>query len=356
MGWGGFLALMKKGVVLLFRKAPVSWRGRGKLVAAFVFVLGALIAVPTVSNAKPTPSSVKLFTARISPPTATGNAAGSWTETVHNCGLSDSETPCNVSSTIGLAVVQIGVPAAFQASDFSVTSPTTSTGNHKWDVSYNSSTHIITAQADTGSDKLAAGESVAITFSATLSSCAVTGDQPFPTQAWGDFNHSDQFTVAGTNGSTTANPVVTINSCTLDPGESATGPNGTTVTNGSDETVSLSFGANFACPSDPQWAAGYHMPDAVTITPEGTTTNVKPFTFTFNPISGVDSSWYVVCYSSDTSATTGTILPRCYTADGTLHDPPCVSDQRRTLPPYSSSNPDKISITIRVPAGDPLTH
>jgi hypothetical protein len=341
---------------LSFRNAPVSWRGRGKLLAAFVFVLGALVAVPTVSNAKSSPASVKLFTAHILPTTATGNAAGSWTETVHNCGASDSETPCNVSSTIGLAIVQIGVPAAFQTSDFSVASPTKTSGNHSWTATYNSSTHVITAQAATGSDKLAAGESVGITFSATLSSCATTGSQSFPTQAWGDFTYADQFTVAGTNGSTTANPTVTISGCILGTGGSATGPNGTTVTNGSDETVTVSFGGNFGCPSDPQWAAGYHMPDAVTITPNGTTTNVKPFTFTFNPISGVDSSWYVVCYSSDTSATTGTILRRCYTADGTLNDPPCVSDQRRTLPPYSTSNPDKISITIRVPAGDPWTH
>jgi hypothetical protein len=250
----------------------LSRRGRLFFLASALLLVAALVAAPSVSGAKPPgPASVKLFTAEISPGTAVGNMTNTWTETVHNCGPNETTTPCNVSSTIGLAVVRVSIPSGFQTNDFSAS--ISSASGHSWTATYNSTTHVVTAQASTGSDKLQAGESVQIAFHATPSSCTA-GAQTFSTQAWGDFTFSDQFTVAGTNPSTTtATPIVTItpNEGCLESGDTAVGPDGQTETITGNFTGHLlvTFGGDLDCNFGTfggQWF-DFHLPTQVNITP-----------------------------------------------------------------------------------------
>jgi hypothetical protein len=345
------------------------------LVAMTLILMGALVAAPSVSGAKPPgPASVKLFTAAISPGTAVGNMTNTWTETVHNCGPNETSTPCNVSSTIGLAVVRVSIPSRFQTNDFSAS--ISSASGHSWTATYNSTTHVVTAQASTGSDKLQAGESVQIAFHATPSSCT-PGAQTFSTQAWGDFTFSDQFAVAGTNpSSTTATPTVTITGCSLASGESITDPDTqqTETISGFQGHVFVTFGGNLSCSFDPtfgtQWMQ-YRLPTQVNITPgdDFVAGTPKISTSTF-PATGVDSSLYLICYGvpkadhptpfktrgggdAETKTVDGVeswvgILPNCYNPlTGQTRPEPCVSEQ------FLNTTTNRIVISIRIPPGDP---
>lgn len=338
-------------------RSRLSSRVRLALVAASVLLISAMLAAPQVSQAKP--AAVKLFTAHIAPSTSDGGVPGAWNETVHNCGPNDTDTPCNRASTIGLALVRIAVPNAFQTSDFSVSIQSAS--GHNWTAGYDSTTHLVTAQAATGSDKLQAGESAVIHFTATP--LCTSGTYQFSTQAWGDFSFGDQFTVAASNpSSTVANPPVTISGCGLLSGGSVTDPTGTqTETVGGDFTgyLNVTFGGTLSCGGDAQWAAGYQLPYQVTITPGPLFVagrDPKTSTSTFDPtvpgdssIDG-DSSWYRICYSQGPDATP-TILPLCYPGGGAnLNPPPCVDQQYRDFTTH------KIVITILLPKDDPLKH
>jgi hypothetical protein len=366
----------------------LSSRVRLALVAASVLLISGLLAGPEVSQAKP-PATVKLFTAHFFPPndTADGGVLGAWNETVHNCGSSDTDTPCNRASTIGLAFVRVAVPPAFQTTGFSVSIQSAS--GHHWTVGYDAN-YLVTAQAATGSDKLQAGESVVIHYTGTP--LCTSGAQPFSTQAWGDFTFGDQFFVAGTTPpNPVATPTVTINGCALGNGDTATDEttHETVTVNGLADgaTVDVSFGGNQAdCSGDsnfgPQWSR-YHLPTQVNISAPSTVgTSPKIFTFEFpqnaDVVGGGDSSWYLICYQSDHSFTdrsghpavfnsdsglyTG-LLPDCYNPGDATHEDstraePCVSEQSLIgsgAPPWTVSE-GLVHISIRVPAGDPRAH
>jgi hypothetical protein len=318
-----------------------SPRVRLALVAASILLIAAVVAAPEVSIAR---AAVKQFKASMNPTTAVGQVSGSWTETVQNCGTATA-APCTAASTIGLGTIQISVPSEFRP----ITSVTASSPqNRNWTVSYDAGSGTIQAYATTGSDKLQPGEVLNITFSATPSTCA-TGTKTFTTSAWGSTPTpgTDAFVIQPPQ------PTITITGCQLHSGDSITGPNGTTVTgNNFDGTVAVNFGGTLTC-DNAQWSS-YHLPDVINIDPSGVTSStVKTFTFTFDA-GTADSSWYLICYATDPSATTGSVLRPCFnTADGTTRDPPCVSEQFRTLP---STNPDKIVISIRVPSADPKVH
>jgi hypothetical protein len=335
-------------------RSRLSSRVRLPLVAASVLLISAMLAAPQVSQAKP--AAVKLFTAHIAPITSDGGVPSAWNETVHNCGPSDTDAPCNRASTIALAFVRIAVPNAFQTSDFSASIQSAS--GHNWTAGYNSTTHLVTAQATTGSDKLQAGESAVIHFTATPK--CISGDQQFSTQAWGDFSFGDQFTVAGTTNIVVATPTVTISGCDLGPGDSVTDPTGTqkeTVDGDFTGTLNVVFGGNLSCSDDAQWQAGYQLPYQVTITPGPgfqAGSGPKISTSTFDPtvpgdssIDG-DSSWYRICYQ-DSEGTR--ILPLCYPGGGAdLNPPPCVDQQYRDFTTH------KIVIAILLPTDDPAKH
>jgi hypothetical protein len=359
----------------------LSRRGRLVFVAVALLLVGALVAAPGISGAKPPgPASIKLFTAAISPDTAMGNVTNTWTETVHNCGPNETATPCNLSSTIGLAVVRVSIPSGFQTNDFSASIGSAS--GHSWTATYNSTTHVVTAQASTGSDKLQAGQSVQIAFHATPSTCA-TGAQTFSTQAWGDFNFSDQFTVAGSNGSTTAIPTVTITpngACVTSGGEVTQGDQSETIS-GFGGHVIITFGGDLDCSSDPfgpQWML-YRLPTQVNITPGDDFVAGTPKISTSRfPAEEADSSLYLICYGVPKAgspnpeanrfttrggdpAAPGTvngveswvgILPNCYnptTEPPSINPPPCVSEQFLDI----TTDPDQIVISVRIPPGDP---
>jgi hypothetical protein len=212
-------------------------------------------------------------------------------------------------------------------------------------VSYSSG--IIQATALQGVNKLQPGQSLVISFTATPATCA--GTDTFSTSAFGGTSSpfTDKFNIGGSQ------PTVQVTGCQLSPGGSITGPGGTTVTAGNDwtGTVDVSFQGTLACPDNAQWAAGYHLPDVVTIDPSGVTSDtVKSFTFTFTGTA--DSSFYVICYSPNSTDTTGTILDPCYSGTGDVLTtaPPCVAKQ------YKVFNTNTVSIKIRVPSGDPRAH
>jgi hypothetical protein len=227
-------------------RRKVSRRGRLSLFATFALLVAVVVAVPGISAAR---AAVKQFKASIDSPTALGNVAGSWTETVQNCGAA-STAPCTASSTIGLGTIRIAVPTEFRP----ITSVSASSPNSRnWTVSYDSGTGNINGFATLGSDKLQPGESVLITFSSTPSTCNA-GTKTFTTSAWGSTPTpgSDPFVIQ------TAQPTIQITGCQLSPGGNTTGPNGTNITNDSDVTVGVSFGDNLTC-DNTQWNS-YHLP------------------------------------------------------------------------------------------------
>jgi hypothetical protein len=129
--------------------------------------------------------------------------------------------------------------------------------------------------------------------------------------------------------------------------------------------ILASFGGDLDCSGDPtygaQWLA-YHLPNQVNLS---ATPSPSTFTITFNATNGSDSSWYLICFSSTTSFVDRSgnsvapgkpgILAACYDpATANTRIAPCVSEQYRTLP--MSLNPNKIVISMKVPAGDPRGH
>jgi len=328
----------------------LSRRGRVLFVATFLLVAALVFAVPGVGNAR---NAIKQFKASVDPTTASGHVPGTWKETVQNCGPA-STAPCDGShpSTINMGTIQIAVPPEFRPiTSVSAASPSGQT-TRNWTVSYNADAGTINGYANQGTDKLQPGESILITFSATPSTC--TGPTPpgFTISAWG--STPTPGTDVFTNQSSASEYSVTISGCQLSPGGSITGPNGTTVTAGTDwtGTVDVSFQGTLACPGNPKWDAGYHLPDVVTIDPSGvTSTTVKSFTFSF--VGVADSSFYVICYSHSDTDPTGMILDPCYSGSGDALDtpPPCVAKQYKV---FDSTN--TVKIKIRVPAGDPRAH
>jgi hypothetical protein len=346
---------------MFVRKPGLSWRGRLPLVATFLLLMGAIIAAPGVSNAR---AAQKFFTATINPSTVSGSiTAQSFTVTITNC--SSGVANCGIPSSIALGSAKILVPTRFSNVSFvSATSPTegpwTGSGTG-WDGTY-------IKAASSGSNKLAPGEVLNVTFTADVSGCSNTGSPyQFTTSAYGSTTwdqppgNSEPFSIVTPPGQ----PQVAIDGCVLHDGESATDPDtGETVTvNGlqEGESVTVSFPkVNLLdCSAVPnfgtQWSS-YHLPSQVNIS---TVPSAATFTFTFPTPTGTDSSWYLICWQSASSWTDRndsfvaagghSILANCYPADAA----PCVTDQHRTLPPYSDSNPDLISISVKVPEGDP---
>ena len=333
------------------------------LIAMTLIMMGALVAAPSVSGA----ATVKQFTANISPTTAVGQVAGTWTEQVKNCGTPIA-APCTASSTIGLGQVRITVPSEFRP----ITSVTASAPGHNWTASYNSGTGIILAKAVTGSDKLASGEVVNIIFSATPTTCT-TGSKQFTTTAQGSLSSSpgDVFSIVGSQ------PSVTLVGCGLASGGSITDPvTGQTETISGDfgGTLIVTFGGDLDCSFDDefgdQWF-DFHLPTQVNITPgpgfdPGDDPKISTSRF---PTEGDDSSSYLICWAGlDTFDTRsgfppqvveigGTdffvgILPNCYnptTEPPGINPPPCVSEQFLDLTP----TPDEIVISVRMPPTDP---
>jgi hypothetical protein len=313
-------------------------RGTLSVLATFALVVAIVVAVPGISGAR---AAVKQFLATMSPTTATGNTASSWTETVTNCGPA-SAAPCTASSTIGLGTIQISVPSEFRP----ITSLSASSPNGRnWTVSYDSAAGKINAYATQGSDKLQPGEVVNITFGATPSTCDA-GTKTFTTLAWGStpLPGSDLFTLKSPS-----QPSIQIAGCNLAPGNDMTGPNGTNVTNDSDVTVGVSFGGTLTCDSS-QWAS-YQLPDEVNITPPAHPgLNPKAFIFKFDDAGAADSSFYLICYDNGSG---GAILPHCYPGGGDpINPPPCVDQQYRDF-----DDPiHPVVIRIIVPPEDPRAH
>ena len=320
-------------------KLRISRRGRLSLLATFMLLIAMVIAAPGVSSAR---AAVKQFVATISPPTAIGQVGGTWTETVTNCGGTPLQPPCTAASTIAIGTIHIAVPTEFQ----SITSVTADFPN--WTVSYDSGTGTIKANAIMGTNKLQPGQSLRIAFSATPT--CVPGEKTFTTSAWGSNSApgTDSFSIAPGG----SQPAVTINGCQLARGGSVTDPTtGQTETVDGDFTGNLivTFGGNLTCNGDPQWAAGYHLPTQVTITPgDGFHAGTHP-KFSTSTFDGTgDSSFYRICYSSDPAATTGTILQPCFPGGGAdLIEPPCVDRQ------YRDFTTGMIVITIQIPGADP---
>ena len=342
------------------------------LAAMTLILMGALVAAPSVSGA----ATVKQFTANISPTTAVGQVAGTWTEQVKNCGT-PIVAPCTASSTIGLGQARITVPSEFRP----ITSVTASAPGHNWTASYDSGTGIILAKAVTGSDKLASGEVVNIIFSATPTTCT-TGSKQFTTTAQGSLSSSpgDVFSIVGSQ------PSVTIVGCGLESGDSITDP-----ATGQTETINGNFqghvnvtfgGAGPDCSSEAgfgtlgdQWEV-YHLPSPVTITPAadfvaGSEDKISTSEFD-QDIFGGDSSWYLICFAVPQAGHTafetrggGTAVAQ--TIGGVPHfvgilascadaPTPCVSEQFLTTgpgaPPWSPGA-NRVHISIRMEPGDP---
>jgi hypothetical protein len=263
------------------------------------------------------------------------------------------------------------VPTEFRP--VSITS-VTATSPRNWTASYDSDTGRILAQAVTGNDKLASGETASITFSATPTSCA-TGSKQFTTSALGSLPGSpdgELFSIVGSQ------PSVNLVGCGLESGDTITDP-----VTGQTETVSgdfqghiiVTFGGDLDCSFDPtfgdQWEQ-FHLPTQVNDIPgpdfvAGISPKIATSTF---PAEGADSSLYLICYAVPTAEhptafTTrgggpatlqnigGTnfwvgILPNCYDPTTGLTRPePCVSEQFLTL------TTDKIVISVRMQPGDP---
>jgi hypothetical protein len=327
-------------------RRKVSRRGRLSLFATFALLVAIVIAVPGISNAR---AAVKQYLAKFPTGFAVSGSTTnqSFTLTITDCGGTPLESPCTLSSTIQIGTAQVLVPTRFSNVAFvSATSPNGRNWTGSWDGTY------IQALAVTGADKLNAGEKVNITFTADVSGCQ-TGSFEFTTTAWGSTpTHSGE-----TFSPLPPQPSVSVNGCNLGPGENATGPNGTNITNDSDVTVGVSFGDNLTCNS-PQWSS-YHLPDEVTITPPADPgTNRKAFTFRFSDgftggfavgATPPDSSFYLICYSP-TGSGTGTILPQCPTGPPAVDDPACVDQQYRDI------TTNKVTIRINTPPEDPRAH
>jgi hypothetical protein len=333
-------------------KSHILQRGRVSLLATFMLLIAMVIAAPGVSSAR---AAVKQYLSEISPSAVSGNTTGtSFTVTITDCGGTPLRTPCTASSTIQLGSAQILVPTRFSNVTFgTASSPNGRNWTGFWDGTY------IQAWAVTGNDKLNAGESVSLTFTADASNCQ-TGSFEFTTTAWGSTP-----THMGETFTPLAQPSVGVNGCSLESGESVTDPTtGQTETVGGDFQghVNVTFGGNLACNQDPQWEAGYHLPIQVNITPgEGFIAGAGPkfSTSTFDPAvqppglpaGAGDSSFYRICYSTNPDAATGTILQPCYPGGGAAAiPPPCVDKQ------YREFDTGKIVITILMPGEDPGKH
>jgi len=339
----------------------LSRRGRLALLATASLLIAALVAAPSVSGARP--ASVKQFIASISG----GGAAGSFTETVTNCGGPTLPPECNASSTIDLGAVQIAVPIEFQP--ITSVSASTPTGT-LWTASYNTVTKTIDVIAPGGSNKLKPGKSLLITFS--TSSAACEGTKTFMTSAWGSnaISGSDPFALQGDQ------PTVT---CVTSPGGMVIGPNGQTETITGDFTGTLivTFGGDLDCnfgPFGSQWSQ-FHLPTQVNIVPgaDFDPSNSPKITTSRFPTEGADSSLYLICYAvpkadhltpfktrgggdATTASLNGVeswvgILPNCYNpVTGTTRPEPCVSEQFLDV----TTDPDQIVISVRVPPEDPF--
>jgi hypothetical protein len=334
----------------------LSRRGRLVFVAAALLLIAALVAAPSVSGAKP--AAVKQFIASI----AAGGVAGSFTETVTNCGGPTLPEACTVSSTIDLGAVQIAVPTEFQP----ITSVSASTPSGTlWTASYNTATKTIDVIAPGGSNKLKPGKSLLITFNTTSYTCE--GTKTFMTSAWGSnaISGSEPFTLVG------GDPTV---ACVTSPGGTVIGPNGQTETITGDFTGTLivTFGGDLDCnfgPFGSQWSQ-FHLPTQVNIVPgadfhAGSSPKITTSRF---PTEGDDSSLYLICYAVPTAghsafATRGGgtatemnglfvgILPNCYDPiTEEVRPEPCVSEQFLDV----TTDPDQIVISVRVPPGDPF--
>jgi hypothetical protein len=294
-----------------------------------------------------------------------GQVAGTWTETVRNCG--DSVPPCTAPSTIGLGTIQIAIPSDFRPATSVIATSPSGQPTRNWTASYDAGSGTIQAYSTTGADKLQSGESIKISFDSTPSSCT-PGARTFTTGAWGSTPSHDMsqlFSIVGSQ------PSVTISGCALEAGETATDPaTGETLTpDGFEGTVIVSFGGALSCADRPlgdQWSS-YHLATQFNITPgdDYVPGAVKTLRITFNQsISGGDSSWYLLCYESPTPFTdrsgqvdTRGILPACYNpASGETRPEPCVAEQYLTTGPGSppwSVGANKIVIFLRLRPGDP---
>jgi hypothetical protein len=338
-------------------------------VAMSLILMGALVAAPSVSGAKP--ASVKQFLASLS-----GGDAGSLTMAVTNCGgASPLEPPCTASSTIALGSVRIGVPTGFQPVSGSAVSAISPDGR-TWTASFVAGN--INANAIGGNDKLQPGETVFITwhFDASATTCATA---TFPTAAWGSI------AISGSEPFELKSPTPTLN-C-VGNGGSVTDP-----VTGQTETIAGNFtghvlitfgGVGPDCSSEAgfgalgaQWEV-YHLPSPVSITPAGdfhAGTEDKISTSEFDQdIFGGDSSWYLICFAVPHDAAHPTafaarggdailqtfggteqwvgILASCVDAPT-----PCVSEQFLTTGPGSPPwipGANKVHISIRMAPGDP---
>jgi hypothetical protein len=358
-----------------------------------LLLIGALLAAPSVSGAR---AAVKQYLSKISPTAVSGNTTGnSFTVTITDCGGTPLEPPCTASSTIQLGTAQILVPTRFSNVTFvSATSPNGRHWTGSWDGTY------IQASAVTGTDKLNAGEKVAITFTADVSGCE-TGSFEFTTTSWGSTP-----THTGETFLPLQQPTVAVNGCAVGPDQPITDPlTGQTETiTGFTGLVNITFGGDTAnCSFDTrptavdgdggttygqQWAQ-YHLATQVLITPgEGFTAGgPKISTSEFDQsIAGGDSSWYLVCYAvpiDDDHATAfetignGLAENRQIPPGSGIHywigilascdvaDAPCVLDQFLTTggnptgtpstPPWSPGA-NRVVISIEMPPNDPLKH
>jgi hypothetical protein len=339
----------------------LSRRGRLALVAISLLLIGAVLAAPSVSGAR---NAVKQFTASIAPSAATGGVAGSWTETVTNCGGPTLPDRCTLSSTIGLGAIRVTVPVEFRPVSL------TSVSSSNWTVIYDSATGNINATANAGSFKLQPGQSLSFTFSATPEPCAV-GTKTFTTAAWGStvVSGTDPFSIQGDP----AQPFVTVaaNGGCVTSGGTVTGPNGQTetITGDFDGHVSVTFGGDLDCSFDPQFGSQwfqFHLPTQVNIIPADDFVGHGPKISTSKfPAGEADSSSYLICWAGLHTFNTrsglpphevnigGTnffvgILPNCYDPiTGNTRPEPCVSEQ------FLELTTNKIVISVRMPPGDP---
>ena len=342
----------------------LSRRGRLVFVAAALLLIAALVAAPSVSGAKP-PASVKQYLSKISPTAVSGGTTGnSFTVTITDCGGTPLDPPCTASSTIQLGTAQVLVPTRFSNVAFvSASSPDGRNWMGSWDGTY------IQGWSVTGADKLNAGDSVDLTFTADVSGCE-TGSFEFTTTAWGSTP-----THTGETFRPLQQPTVQVNGCGLHSGDSITDPDTqqTETISGFGGQVIVTFGGNLNCnfgTFGAQWSQ-FHLPVQVNITPgEGfTPAGPKISTSRFPAVPGVDSSSYLICFASLTDFTTrggptdpthvvpigGTnffvgILPNCYdtsTEPPSINGEPCVSEQ------FLDLDTNQIVITVRMIPGDP---
>jgi hypothetical protein len=324
----------------------LSRRGRLVFVATALLLVGALLAAPGVSGAKP--ASVKQFIASLS-----GGAAGPLTVTVTNCG---GPVPlpqdCTASSTIALGAVQIAVPT--QPTSLSARTPSGTI----WSATYNEATKTIDVLAPGGSNKLNPGQSLRVTFTAPTTCDGTT--KVFTTKAWGSnsISGTDPFEIKSSQPSLT---------CAI----SQNGQQTETITGDFQGTLTVTFGGeDLDCSDDPifgsQWSL-YNLPNQVNIIPNpdfvpGNDPKIATSRFQYE---GFDSSLYLICYASPTTFNTrggtaprvvnigGTnffvgILPNCYDpVSGSTRPEPCTSEQ------FLDLTTNQIVISTRIPPGDP---